>query len=169
MGRPFIHFYETNTLLWIQATLRGEAICTISHKPSSFLDTGHIYWYILMKCCMVACINILYWGNWSAAASAVVGGGGGRVGGFVFFTRFRPFGVDLQNFFFTENFDFRNYRDDVIHRENFLSSGSQNFQWKKKICKSTPNGLKRVKNTKPPTRPPLPPLTANAAADQFPQ
>ena len=75
---------------------------------------------------MVACINILYWGNRSAAASAVGGGGGGgRVGGFVFFTRFRPFGVDLQNFFFTENFDYRNFRDDVIHREIFLSSGSQ--------------------------------------------
>ena len=57
-----------------------------------------------MKCCMVACINMLYWGNRSAAASAVGGGGGGRVGGFVFFTRFRPFGVDLQNFFSTENF-----------------------------------------------------------------
>ena len=69
---------------------------------------------------MVACINLLYWENRSAAASAVVGGG--RVGGFVFFTRFRPFGVDLQIFFFTENFDFRNYHDDVIHRENFLSS-----------------------------------------------
>ena len=38
----------------------------------------------------------------------------------MFFTRFRPFGVDLQ----------------------------------KKICKSTPNGLKRVKNTKLPTHPP---------------
>ena len=37
-----------------------------------------------------------------------VGDGGGRVGGFVFFTRFRPFGVDLQNFFFIENLDFRN-------------------------------------------------------------
>ena len=57
-----------------------------------------------MKCCMVACINILYWGNWSAAASAVVGGGGGRVGGFVFFTRFRPFGVDLQKNFLLEIF-----------------------------------------------------------------
>ena len=78
-----------------------------------------------MKCCMVACINILYWGN----RSAVVSGGGGRVGGFVFFTRFRPFGVDLQ----------------------------------KKICKSSPNGLKRVKNTKPPTRPPQPAPTADAA------
>ena len=49
-----------------------------------------------MKCCMVACINILYWGNRSAAASAVGDGGGARVGGFVFFTRFRPFGVDWQ-------------------------------------------------------------------------
>ena len=48
---------------------------------------------------MVACINILYWENRSAAASAVGDGGGGRVGGFMFFTRFRPFGVDLQNFF----------------------------------------------------------------------
>ena len=27
---------------------------------------------------MVACINILYWENWSAAASAVGGGGGGH-------------------------------------------------------------------------------------------
>ena len=42
---------------------------------------------------MVACINILYRGNRSAV------GGGGRVGGFVFFTRFRPFGVDLQKNF----------------------------------------------------------------------
>ena len=95
-----------------------------------------------MKCCMVACINILYWGNWSTAASAVVGGGGGRVGGFMFFTRFRPFGVDLQKKNFHWNFWLR---DDVIHREIFLSSRSKNFQWKEKFCKSTPNGLKRVK------------------------
>ena len=74
---------------------------------------------------MVACINILYWENRSAAASAVGDGGGGRVGGFVFFTRFRPFGVDLQIFFFTENFAYRNYRADVINREIFLSSGRQ--------------------------------------------
>ena len=78
----------------------GGAILQVSRNQYSFVYTGHIYWYILMKCCMVACINILYWENRSAAASAVGDGGGGRVGGFVFFTRFRPFGVDLQNFFF---------------------------------------------------------------------
>ena len=33
------------------------------------------------------------------------------------------------------------------------------FSWKKNFCKSTPNGLKRVKNTKPPTRPLTPPPT----------
>ena len=30
------------------------------------------------------------------------------------------------------------------------------FSEKKKFCKSTQNGLKRVKNTKPPTSPPPP-------------
>ena len=67
-------------------------ICTLLRNQSSFVDTSHIYSHILMKCCMVACINIIYWENWSAAATAV----GGRVGGFVFFTHFRPFGVNLQ-------------------------------------------------------------------------
>ena len=42
-----------------------------------------------MKCCMVACINIL--------STKLVGGG--WVGDFVFFTCFRPFGIDLQKFF----------------------------------------------------------------------
>ena len=46
-----------------------------------------------MKCCMVACINILYPRNRLSAVD-----GGGRVGGLVFFTRFRSFGVDLQIF-----------------------------------------------------------------------
>ena len=41
------------------------------------------------------------------------------------------------------------------------------FNWKKKFCKSTPNGLKRVKNTKPPTRPPPPAPTADAADNRF--
>ena len=66
---------------------------------------------------MVAFINILYWEN----RSAVGDGGGGRVGGFVFFTRFRPFGVDLQKKNFTENFDFRNlekFRDVWRHHGN---------------------------------------------------
>ena len=55
---------------------------------------------------MVACINILYPEDRlsAAAASADGGGGGGQVGGFVFFTHFRPFGVDLQIFLFTEIF-----------------------------------------------------------------
>ena len=136
--------------------VRGGAILQVSWDQYSFLYTGHIYWYILMKCCMVACINILYWENRSAAASAVGGGGGGRVGGFMFFTRFRPFGVDLQKKNFTENFAYRNlekFRDLWRHHG---SSGKQNFQWKKIFCKSTPNRLKRVKNMKPPTRPPPP-------------
>ena len=30
--------------------------------------------------------------------------------------------------FFTENFAYQNFRDDVINREIFLSSGKQNFQ-----------------------------------------
>ena len=69
-----------------------------------------------------------------------------------FFTRFRPFGVDLQKKIFTENFAYRDFRDDVINRENFTS-----FSEKKIVCKLTPNGLKRVKNTKLLTR--LPPPT----------
>ena len=32
-----------------------------------------------------------------------------------FFTRFRPFGVDLQQIFFTENFAYWNLRDNVIN------------------------------------------------------
>ena len=39
----------------------GGAILQVSRNQYSFLYTGHIYWYILMKCRMVACINILYW------------------------------------------------------------------------------------------------------------
>ena len=54
------------------------------------------------------------------------------------------------------------------HLESICSE-SQNFQWKILFCKSTPNGLKRVKNMKPPTRPPPPSPTADAAADRFPQ
>ena len=136
---------------------RGGGILTLSRDQCSFLDTGHIYWYILMKCCMVACINILYWENRSAAASAVGDGGGGRVGGFVFFTRFRPFGVDLQNFFFHWKFWLPELKKISRCMTSSRKSESQNFQWKKKF-KSTPNGLKRVKNLKPPTRsPPTPP------------
>ena len=92
-----------------------------------------------MKCCMVACINILYWGNMSALAAA----DGSAV---LCFLRVSDHLESIgKNFFFTENFDYQNFRDDVIHREIFLSSGGQNF-----------SGLKRVKNTKPPTRPPTP-------------
>ena len=40
--------------------------------------------------------------------SAVGGAAGGRVGGFMFFTRFRPFGVDSQKKIFTEIFYFWN-------------------------------------------------------------
>ena len=49
-GGAFVHFHATKTLLWIQAT---------------FID-------ILMKCCMVACINILFWRNRSAAMYDVI-------------------------------------------------------------------------------------------------
>ena len=167
MTKKELWSFSGSTILHIKLVEYKYVILTLLRDQCSFVDTGHIYWYILMKCCMVACINILYPENRLSAASAV--GAGGRVGGFVFFTRFRPFGVDWQKKIFTEKFDYRNFRDDVIHREIFLSSRSKNFQWKKKFCKSTPNGLKRVKNTKPPTRPPPPPSTADAAADRFPQ
>ena len=120
-----------------------------------------------MKCCMVACINILYWGNRSAAASAVGDGGGGRVGGFVFFTRFRPFGVDLQNFFFHWKFWLPELPWWRHTSRNFSKFRKSKFSVKKKFCKSTPNGLKRVKNTKPPTRPPPAMTTAAVTADQF--
>ena len=72
-----------------------------------------------MKCCMVACINILYWENWSAAAAA----DGSAVSCFLRVSDHLE--SICKKIFFTENFTYRNYHDDVIHRENFLSSGSQ--------------------------------------------
>ena len=92
-----------------------------------------------MKCCMVACINILYWENRAADGSAVS-----------CFLRVSDHLESICNFFFTENFDYRNFRDDVIHREIFKIRKSK-FLVKKN--KSTPNSLKRVKNTKQPRRP----------------
>ena len=57
-----------------------------------------------MKCCMVPCINILYWGNRSAAASAAAAGGSAV-------SCFLRVSDHLESickiFFFTENFDFR--------------------------------------------------------------
>ena len=46
---------------------------------------------------------------------------------FVYFTHFRPFGVNLQSYFFTKNFCYRNFCDDIIHCKIFLSSEIQNF------------------------------------------
>ena len=48
----------------------------------------------------------------------------------MFFTRFRPFGVDWQKKFFTENFAYRNFRDDVIHSK---ISGVKIFSEKKNL------------------------------------
>ena len=70
---------------------------------------------------MVACINILYWENRSASAAA-------DRSAVSCFLRVSDDMESICNFFFSENFDYRNFRDDVIHREIFLSSGSQNFQ-----------------------------------------
>ena len=50
-----------------------------------------------MKFIMVACINILYMENWSSAGCRHQQKFG--VTGFVFFTRFRPLGINLQYFF----------------------------------------------------------------------
>ena len=94
--------------------IKGGGILPLSRDQCSFEDTG-IYWYNLMKCCMVACINILYWENWLAEAAAVVVGGW-RVGGYLFFTCFRPFGVNLQNIFFSLK---------ILPTRNFVTS--QNF------------------------------------------
>ena len=51
-----------------------------------------------MKLGMVACINIVYMENLSTAGT----GDRQKFGfaGFMLFTPFRPFGIDLQNFFF---------------------------------------------------------------------
>ena len=54
------------------------------------------------------------------------------VAGFVLFMRFRSFGIDFQNFFFSENFASRIY------------PGVKIFT-REKICKSISNDLKRVK------------------------
>ena len=49
---------------------RGGHFATFT-GPCSYVDTGHIYLYIMMKCCMVACINnIQYAENWSVEAAA---------------------------------------------------------------------------------------------------
>ena len=40
--------------------MEGGAILPLSRHQNSFVDTGHIYLYVLMKFCMVDCINILH-------------------------------------------------------------------------------------------------------------
>ena len=92
---------QCTNIFWL-CVYKGGGILPLSRQQNSLVDTGHIYWYILMKCCMVACINILYLQNWSVAAVAVVIVGGGQISGFMFVTCFRQFGVNLY-FFFTEN------------------------------------------------------------------
>ena len=72
-------------------------------------------------------------------------GGSRWVSSFVFFTRFRPFGVNLQNIFFHWKFWFPDFCN-LWHYH--VCSSRQNFQWKKICCKSTPNGLKCVKKHK---------------------
>ena len=69
---------------------------------------------------MVACINIFYWENRSAAAD------GSAVSCFLRVSDHLE--SICKKFFFTENFDYRNFRDDVMHNEIFSSSGSQKFQ-----------------------------------------
>ena len=128
--------------------IKGGDILTLSRDQCSLVDTGHIYWYILMWCCMVACVNILYPQNWLLA---VGGSTGGRVGGFVLFTHFRPFRVD-----FAKKIHWKFLILGLpwwCHKVKFFSD---NF-----FFKSTPNGLKHKKNTKPPTRPPVPPPTTD--------
>ena len=74
-----------------------------------------------MKCCMVACINILYPQTRLSAAAD-----GSAVSCFLRVSdHLESIGKKK---LFTENFDYRNFRDDVIDREIFLSSGRQNFQ-----------------------------------------
>ena len=54
--------------------------------------------------------------------------------------------------------------------QKFGFSNLVSFYRKRKFCcKSILNGLKRVKNTKLPTRPPPPSMTADAAANRFSQ
>ena len=69
-----------------------------------------------MKCCMVACINILYPQN-QLSAELVVGGGTGAVdrSAVLCFLRVSDHLVSICNFFFTENFECLNFCDDVIH------------------------------------------------------
>ena len=102
----------------------------------------------------------------------------------MFFTRFRPFGIDLQNFIFTshqcrqsgrgaggrpflplENVntsyhsEFQQILSINVVGEHIFKKRCQNFTFqksfltisteKKNVCKSIPNGLKRVKNMKP--------------------
>ena len=93
-----------------------------------------------MKRCIIA-YNIVYPENRSAAAdrSAV--------------SRFLRVSDRLESIckiFLTENFYYRNFRDDVIHHEIFPTSEVKSFSEKK--CKSTPNGLERVKKKSRPVR-----------------
>ena len=62
-----------------------------------------------MKCCMVACINILYPENRLSAAAD-----GSAV---LCFLRVSDHLESICKKNFTKNFDYRNFRDDVIHRE----------------------------------------------------
>ena len=70
----FINQYFTISVQWLlwsefQCLPKGGGILTLSRDQCSFVDKGHIYWCTLMKCCMVACINILYPQNWLSAAA----------------------------------------------------------------------------------------------------
>ena len=95
-----------------------------------------------MKCCMVALFNILYPQNWSTMAD--------RLAVLCFLRVSDHLESICKILFYTENFDSRNFTMyDIITEVLVVKIFSE-----KNFCKSIPNGLKQVKNTKSPTHPP---------------
>ena len=112
-GRPFCHFHATKTLLWIQAT---------------FIDRfwWNVVWYLVLTYSTGEIVRRRRRRSSAAAADGLA------------VSCFLRVSDHLESIWrkilFTENFDYLNFCDDVIHREIFLSSGSQNFQWKKNFA-----------------------------------
>ena len=137
--------------------LRGEAILTLSRDQNSF-----VYGY--RPHLLIDFDEMLYGSLYqhTLTAKSVGGGSGGlrrrwRTGRrFRIFYAFQTIWSRFAKFFFSLKILTTGTYVMTSYIVNFflvpeVKIFSENF-----FCKSTPNGLKRVKNTKPPTRPPPP-------------
>ena len=135
MGKAYFFSIENNFKCPLQAKTKGgdhlytfkgpKLLC--GYRPHLLIDSDQIH--------IVACINIPYTATSEHSASPVL-----------YFLRVSDHLEFICKLFFFS----RIYCDNVIHWEIFLVQ-SQKFTRKKKYCKLIPNGLKRVKNTKPVT------------------